>query len=80
MPVNRAILEADLKLLRGLVRQMSAEGDGVGVVAAITDVAGLIADRSGVDRAHVERRLYELMQEEGLLPHSAEGSAHCGVT
>lgn len=79
MAVDRAILEADLTLLRGLVRQMNAEGDADGVVAAITDLAALIADRSGANRGDVEARLYNLMRDEGLVPQVAEASTASGA-
>ena len=68
MLLDRAVLEADLALIRGLLRQVVTRESHAGVVEAVSTLSRLLADRAGADVPEVQSRLLELLAAEGLLP------------
>ncbi|WP_119717585.1 hypothetical protein [Cognatilysobacter tabacisoli] len=68
MPLDRAVLEADLALIRGLLRQVITRESSAGIVEAVSTLSRLLADRAGADVPEVQARLLELLAAEGLLP------------
>lgn len=79
MPLDRTVLEADLALIRGLLRQVVGRESAAGVVEAVSALSRLLADRAGADVPEVQARLLDVLAAEGLLPsRAAAGSPASG--
>lgn len=68
MPLDRAVLDADLELIRGLLHQVVRRESHDGVVEAVSALSKLLADRAGAEVSEVQSQLLDLLTAEGLLP------------